>query len=167
MKKLLTGLCVIAIAVLQSCQSNTDQHETTADSMNHSAPGQNEHDHHGAVSGDESLSLNNGQKWVADHSTVMHVAGLKTVADNFAANTNPTAADYSSAGKEMTDTLNTLISECSMAGPDHEELHMWLEPLMNSVKELQNATSVEAGKTAMQDIVARLNLFDQYFAEQK
>ena len=45
----------------------------------------------------------------------------------------------------------------------NDALHQWLEPLMEKMKELKKATSVENAVTMLSEIEKQINLFPQYF----
>jgi hypothetical protein len=53
--------------------------------------------------------------------------------------------------------------ECRMKGPDHLALHKWLEPLMEQVAQLNQATNAASAKIHINEVKKRLNIFNQYF----
>jgi hypothetical protein len=50
-----------------------------------------------------------------------------------------------------------------MKGPDHLAQHKWLEPLMEQVNQLKQATNATSAKTHFSEVKKRLTLFNQYF----
>jgi len=59
--------------------------------------------------------------------------------------------------------IDQMIKECRMKGPDHLALHKWLEPLMEQVNQLKQATNAASAKIHFSEVKKRLNIFNQYF----
>ena len=80
------------------------------------------------------VQLNNGQKWKADETTKQNVAALVSIISD---------SSYANASKkgELSDAMqrkvNTLVSQCSMKGADHDALHVWLETIVKDMKDLK------------------------------
>ena len=78
--------------------------------------------------------LNNGKKWSADQATKKNVAEMVEVIND---------SRYADATqrKELYVVLQAkidgLIKECRMRGPEHDVLHVWLEKVLNGMKELK------------------------------
>ena len=109
------------------------------------------------------LALNNGQKWKSDESTNKNVQQLQTITTDFAQVENKTMSDYKTVGNRLQGAADTMIKECKMQGADHEALHLWLEPLLENVKSLKNATSKNEGSQLVTDIDQHLKMYQQYF----
>ena len=144
-------LLFLAISFL-AC--NNPKH--TADQ--HPATNTENHDEHGS-----ELSLNNGAKWQADESTRNHASKLNNKIAEFNKMQNTAVADYQAFGNEVQKDLNGLISDCKMKGPDHDALHLWLEPVLQSTKELKAADTKEQGKQTVQKLTKQVEKFNQYF----
>ncbi len=114
--------------------------------------------HHHADDG--PLQLNNGSKWGADEHTVSMVADMKSE-----------VADFEQAGEEnygmladsLTRQLSILVAGCTMTGPAHDELHKWLVPLTESVKNLRD---VQHASNARVEIGKSLDAFDDFFEKE-
>ncbi|MEO6819489.1 MAG: hypothetical protein ABI266_00420 [Ginsengibacter sp.] len=111
----------------------------------------------------EKLMLNNGQKWKADDATNANVAELKTIANDFKKNPNPSTEDYQALNGNLGRGLNKMIQECKMEGPDHDALHLWLEPVLIQNAQLKELTSAEASIRIFDSLDARLNIYNTYF----
>jgi hypothetical protein len=110
-----------------------------------------------------ALSLNNGSKWQADTETNENVAYLKLLTDGFSKMEKPTVEDYHSLAGDLTAGINKMIRECKMTGPDHEELHQWLEPVIKNSNDLKSASDgVEARKEFIY-LNDQLNSYNKYF----
>lgn len=121
------------------------------------------HDAHEHGTASHELTLNEGKKWQADDATVSHVNGMKLVTERFHSRQDQSLEAYVATGNELSDSIQQLVSECRMSGPDHDALHLWLEPFMKTVAELKKAQSADAAQTSLADIEQRLSVFDTYF----
>ncbi|HVW95965.1 hypothetical protein [Mucilaginibacter ginsenosidivorans] len=108
----------------------------------------------------EKLVLNNGAKWKIDQPTSKNVTRLQQIAGKAGVRT---LADYHQAGAALQAGINQMIKECRMKGPDHLALHKWLEPLMEQVALLNQATNAASAKIHFNEVKKRLTLFNQYF----
>ncbi|HRP31635.1 MAG TPA: hypothetical protein PKV73_07075 [Agriterribacter sp.] len=112
---------------------------------------------------DATLSLNNGQKWKADAATNDNVVDLRTIAQNFSAMPHTELSDYQILNNDLQKGLDTMIKECKMQGPDHDALHVWLEPLIKDVGDLKKAGDITSAGKTFQSITERLEVYNQYF----
>lgn len=110
-----------------------------------------------------TLSLNNGAKWKSDLSTTNNVNELKAMTHRFNENKNKTLADYTAAGNELQAGLDKMIKECRMEGPDHDALHLWLEPLMKNIAGLKKATDETAASEKLNLVEQHVNTYNQFF----
>ena len=122
---------------------------------------------HGASQMHEStapaLSLDNGQKWKADDATNENVSAMLAIVQKSDSEENKEPDNYKTLGDDLQAALDKMIKECKMKGPDHEALHHWLEPLIESVAGLRKSTAVGEAKKIAYDIDTRLKLYSQYF----
>lgn len=110
-----------------------------------------------------ALALNNGQKWKADAPTNENVEAIRPVAQNFAMKPHTALPDYQVLGSGLQKGLDKMIQECKMQGPDHDALHLWLEPLLEDVNELKKADNIASAEKIFHGINERLELYTQYF----
>jgi putative N-acetylmannosamine-6-phosphate epimerase len=108
----------------------------------------------------EELVLNNGTKWKIDQATGNNVARLQQIGKKVTGNT---LAGYHHAGTTLQAGIDQMIKECRMKGPDHLALHKWLEPLMEQVAQLNQATNAASAKNHFNEVKKRLHIFHQYF----
>jgi hypothetical protein len=168
MKKFL--LSFFSAAILFGC--NTQNPGTAEDHSDHdhaTATTQAAGDNSQAVSSDATAlttgvpSLNDGAKWKADASTNENVASLKSMIDQFKTNADPEVKDYQEFQAKFTAGISKMVTECKMQGPDHDALHVWLEPLMKDNKDMKDLDSKEALASAFYTISQRVDLYPQYF----
>lgn len=117
-------------------------------------------------SGEETataLILNNGAKWQADSNTNQHVADLRTIVDRFKNQPHRSVEEYHILANELGKSLNKMIQDCKMTGPDHEALHKWLEPVLNESNQLKNIKDTTTAATTFNLIDKQLNDYQNYF----
>lgn len=112
---------------------------------------------------DTVLVLNNGAKWKADSTTDKNVINLKTLAENFRIKPFPTLNEYRLFSADLTNGISQLVQQCKMTGPDHEELHHWLEPILNKNKELKNVSDTSAARKIFETLDERIDNYRNYF----
>lgn len=111
------------------------------------------------------LSLNNGVKWQTDASTRFHAAKLNTTIDVFNKTENANLPAYHAFAAEMQEELGGLVKDCKMKGPDHDALHLWLEPVMKDVSDLKKVSTIDDGKQATERLTEDVREFNQYFED--
>ncbi len=144
-------IIILAMVVSVFFACNSHDHHAHDDGHDHS--------HEGQGVGTE-LTLNNGAKWKADANTNTNVETLKTILAQAAP---ASVEEYHATGAELQASITKMITECRMQGPDHDALHLWLEPLINTNKKLQGVASVEEGAEILSAIQAQLDKYTQYF----
>ncbi len=71
--------------------------------------------------------------------------------------------DYKTIAEQIKDQNSQLIKSCTMDGKSHDELHKWLHPHLELVKELENESNVEKVHEIISKIQYSYNLYHQYF----
>jgi hypothetical protein len=151
MKKVLLSLMVFGL-LLACNQGNKD-----AGDAHTPAPAEKHEEHESRA---VALALNNGAKWKADSSTKSNVAFLQNIA---ASAKKENLEGYHATAEQLQEGLNKMVKECKMKGPDHDALHKWLEPLMETTKDLKKQTAAEHAAATLKEIEKQLDLFSQYF----
>lgn len=141
---LIVPLSLLAVGCNHASDKNHDHHAVASEDAHHHG------DHTGA------LSLNNGEKWIADEHTHTLVGQMKSELADF---DKATEKDYKVLSDSLTNQLNVLIVGCTMEGPAHDELHKWLVPVTENVK----ALSVTKEEATVNELKTSLESFDEYF----
>lgn len=142
-------LCLSSLLACNHDEPNKEKGDTTEHNHQHSeAP---------------MLTLNNGAKWNSDESTNKNVSELETIIHRWHGNTNKVLPDYQTAGNELQAGLDKMIRECRMKGPDHDALHLWLEPLLKNVRDLKKASREKEAAAVFHQIDERIKNYHQYF----
>ncbi|MFT5891164.1 MAG: hypothetical protein ACI9Y7_001265, partial [Dokdonia sp.] len=79
------------------------------------------------------IKLDETNKWTANDETTEGVNKMLDILENL--NTNPDL-DYATLGKDLKGEINVVIQKCSMKGPSHDNLHVFLMPLIDKVDAL-------------------------------
>ena len=109
------------------------------------------------------LALNNGAKWKADSNTTRNAIELQAITTNFKTKQNPSINDYQALSGDFSNGLNKMVKECKMKGPDHDALHLWLQPVLKGNKELKAATDSSVAETTFKSINTQLDAYYTYF----
>ena len=146
------AMMLMFTGLLWGCNSNSSPNSETPEQ-----PNDNAHAH------ETMLTLNNGQKWKADAPTNENVVDMRTIVQNFSAVPHTDLSDYQILNSDLQKGVDKMIQECKMKGPDHDALHLWLEPLMKDVSELKKAGDIASAEKIFHLINERLGLYTQYF----
>ena len=154
MNKLLTILLLTNF--MWAC--NSHRHSENKEAINST-----EADHHQQEIISEKLVLNNGAKWKADSTTNNNVKNLFAIIEAFNSGADKSLATYKKAADDLQQGLDKMIRECKMQGPDHDALHKWLEPLIEQVAKLKQASTEAGAAKLFEAIHAQVKLYPQYF----
>jgi hypothetical protein len=149
-KSIFLFLCTAILVILFACNQSSKNAEA------------NERGNH-AEAQTKGLMLNNGAKWQSDSSTNRNVTDLRTIADNFKIPPHPSLNEYHILGRDLSNSLNKMIQECRMKGPDHDALHHWLEPVLKGSNQLKDITDTTTGRTTFDSINKQLDIYHNYF----
>lgn len=106
------------------------------------------------------LQLDHGRKWTADESTRRSAAGMIEAVSR---DPEPSRGAYQALGAELARRNRELIEGCTMQGPAHENLHVFLGHYMAAIASLENADSVEEGRRALGEVREQLALYQEHF----
>lgn len=150
-------------AFLLSCKDN----KTTNSKV------QQEHEteqvtHHEHESTDELLSnawiyemqIDEGKKWEANLETTIGVNKMVEIMEDH----NPQTVDeYHTMAQALNEQKNYIIKECTMTGPSHDDLHVFLHPLIDKIDALLNVESVENAKAITKSINDNVKEYYNFF----
>ncbi|RLD24745.1 MAG: hypothetical protein DRI71_01635 [Bacteroidetes bacterium] len=110
------------------------------------------------------LSLNDGAKWNSDESTFTGMKRLELTLYNFGEDTSdPTLADYNKLGEALANIDKDIISQCSMKGKDHDQLHILLGPMLGNVDVIKNGEDIDAAKENIEALSQSIAKFFAHF----
>jgi len=118
----------------------------------------NDHAHGGTAGA--TLKLNDGKKWQADRHTNEAMAGIaKALAEQPTATTD----DLNALGKDLKTRVDALLQGCTMTGPEHEQLHVFLGEFIPAVQQLADETDDGKAKDAHQRVRHLVEEYSGYF----
>lgn len=154
--KITTAILFLGLAVSCGTSQEHDQEE-----VNTEVADEHEADTHEEAT-EVKLSLNDGAKWNSDESTFSGMKRLELTLYNFGEdNSDPVLADYNKLGEALANIDKDIISQCSMKGKDHDQLHILLGPMLGNVDVIKNGEDVAA---ANENIEALSQSISQFFA---
>ncbi|MDP2688144.1 MAG: hypothetical protein Q8O62_13035 [Aequorivita sp.] len=165
MKK--TILTVVTIsALLISCNEtknkneNTESVETTEGVHEHEMEEMEPETHAMNNAWVNEIKLDNGSKWQANLETtegVEKMLGLVNASDS------KSVEDYHSLASKLNEDKNVLVKKCTMEGPSHDNLHVFLHPLIEKIEALGKVTSTDEGVEITASIKENLEGYYNYF----
>lgn len=165
MKKTLLSIAMMAF-ILSSCNNKKEEaviEETTQEQVE--VVSHEDHDTHQASSvlnNDwmNEIQMDNGSQWAANIETTDGVNDmLKLISES----KTETVEDYLGLANKLNERKNTLVKECTMEGPSHDNLHVFLHPLIEKINVLLETKTTEEGATALNSIEDNLNAYTTYF----
>ena len=124
------------------------------------------HEHNGAdmalINNDwiNEIKLDNGNKWSANLETNDGVEKMLSLVN---ANQKKTVEDYKTLANDLNETKNFVVKECTMKGPSHDNLHVFLHPLIEKIDALGKVSTVEQGSLITTSIKENLEAYSNYF----
>ena len=110
---------------------------------------------------DFGLTLNDGKTWSMDAHTRAAMARLATiVAGGASANT---VAAYHDVAQKLQDELKVLVRGCTMDGPNHDMLHVYLSALFPRVGKLAEGGDSKQLATVFAEVSALMATYPRFF----
>jgi hypothetical protein len=152
MKKITISLTVISLFLFSCSNTSKEKPNEQTETAIHE-----EHQHNDEI---QTIELNNGEKWKVDANMITHIRNMENDIISFS---TVEQKDYKSLSEKLQSNIDLLTSNCTMKGKAHDELHKWLLPYIDMVKELSEAKDdIEASKQ-FENIQTSFTTFNQYF----
>ena len=152
MNKLILTFAVGSL-LLYSCGNSTNE------KLNNQPEVVKHNDHHHDDES-EAIELNNGEKWQVDANMITHIRNMENDVVSYA---KVEQKDYKSLSEKLQSNIDLLTSNCTMKGKAHDELHKWLLPYIDLVKELSEAKNETEATKQFENIQISFTTFNQYF----
>jgi len=146
MKKLFFGLCILCLCC-SGCQ-NTSQNKNQSKAE------------HTETGDPDELRLDNGHKWAANKETTDGVKKIQVVMEH---NPQKSIEDFHKLGRELTEIERYIVRKCTMKGEAHENLHLWLNPLMKKTEKLNESENLAQAKKIAWELEIHLKAYFRYF----
>ena len=108
----------------------------------------------------DDIKLNDGSKWKANIETTEGVVKMQGLLNT---QSTVTIEDYHELASKLNEVKNWLVKECTMKGPSHDNLHIWLYPLIEKIVALSEANTLAEASEIKQSIVDNINSYTNYF----
>lgn len=129
--------------------------EVTVEAKPQANPGEDTH-----ASWMDEITLDQGAKWAANAETTSGVAQMIAL---IGSTQTDGLEDYHRLGNGLNEIKNYIVKECTMTGPSHDNLHVWLYPLVDKIGRLQKVETVESGKALTHEIKGHLDKYHEFF----
>ena len=107
-----------------------------------------------------NIELVNNEKWEVNKEMMVHIKNMESDIEATSGQSNP---NYKELGSKLDENIGFLTSNCTMEGKAHDELHKWLLPFIDLVKDLNAADSKEVQKQSFGAVQESMNEFNTYF----
>jgi hypothetical protein len=159
MKHAIFAICLLAIVSCKDSKNqekviNTDAVEATHEDHNEKASNVY------ATSWIKEIETNEDGKWKANAETN---EGVQKMQNNLKTQRTNTLGAYHKLAEQLNDDKNYVIKKCTMKGAPHDNLHVWLMPLMEKIEALSESKTVEEASKLKQSIVENVNAYSNYF----
>ena len=152
MKKITILIPVISLFLFSCGNTSNEKSKEQTETVTHE-----EHQHNAEI---QTIELNNGEKWKVDANMITHIRNMENDINHFA---NVEQKDFKSLAEKLQTNIDLLTSNCTMKGKAHDELHKWLLPYIDMVKELSEAKNETEASEQFKNIQTSFSTFNQYF----
>ena len=152
MKKITLSIALISLFLFSCSNTSNEKSKQQTETVTHE-----EHQHNDEM---QTIELNNGEKWKVDANMIPHIRNMENDVISFA---KVKQKDYKNLAKKLQSNIDLLTSNCTMKGKAHDELHKWLLPYIDLVKELSEAKDQTKEEKQFQKIENSFITFNQYF----
>ena len=159
MKLTIIPVLIIFFGFAISCNSSHEHDSTQTQEVE-----ADHQDDHAQSNSEIAISLNNGARWKSDESTFTGMKRLEMTIYNFNEdNDEPSISDYNKLGVALANIDKDIISQCSMEGKDHDQLHILLAPMLANVDVIKNGDNKVKAKENIEALNKSLVQFFEHF----
>lgn len=147
----------LALGLLASCQKKVEKdasHSQVTEELN----AHEQHEEEAAATGE--IELNQGEKWIVNEEMKPYVAEGEKLVGNYIENQE---TEYKVLAASLEKQNSNLITSCTMKGKSHEELHKWLSPHLELVKDLASSTDEVTAMNTAKEIQQSYKTYHEYF----
>lgn len=108
----------------------------------------------------KEIKLDDGAKWTANIETTKGVVDLQSLIKT---HNKTTVDEYVALANKLNERKNILVKECTMDGPSHDNLHVFLYPLIQKINLLLETKSTEDATKIVSSISDNLTAYNTYF----
>lgn len=156
----------ISLLALVSCKDHKNQ-ESNTEMNTVEEPTKIREEHHNNEASDvygnawtKEIVMNNGAKWEADAKTN---EGVEKIQNTIKTQVTNTMDEYHKLAEQLNDDKNYIIKNCTMKGASHDNLHVWLLPLIAKIEALSESKTVDDASKIKQSIEENIEGYYTYF----
>lgn len=156
----------MSLLALVSCKDSKNQESNTeTESVKQTIEAKEEHHSDEASnvyenSWTKEITMNNGEKWEANVETN---EGVQKMQNSINTQNTTTLDDYHKLAELLNDDKNYVIKNCTMKGASHDNLHVWLLPLIDKIDALSEAKTLEDAAKIKKSIEENVDAYTNYF----
>jgi len=106
------------------------------------------------------LQLNNGNLWEANSETTTGINNMISLMNSFTEKENLEA--YAILKQNLEAEFGTIITECTMEGESHNQLHNYLIPMKEAFDGI-GSDNIVTCKTSFEELNKHLNTYSKFF----
>ena len=106
------------------------------------------------------IQLNNGSKWEANIETT---EGVEKMQELLKTQSTTSIDDYHQLANQLNEVKNKVVKECTMKGASHDNLHIWLYPLIEEISALSKTNDIAEASKIKQSIIQNVDAYNTYF----
>ncbi len=165
MKKVILTTAILS-AFLLGCnetkhkQDNTETVETTEGVHEHEMDEMATEMHSMNNDWVNEIKLDNGSKWEANVETN---EGVNKMLNIVKSSETKTVEDYHNLSTKLNEVKNFVVKECTMKGASHDNLHVFLHPLIEKIEALGKVSTTAEGAEITASIKENLDGYSNYF----
>jgi len=159
-------ILIFSLLTLVSCKNGKTNEDNSTLNVNAEST-EASHESHKSETSDvysnawiNEMKLNDGAKWHANYETN---EGVKQMQNSLKTAQNETLKDYHELVNQLNDSKNFIIKNCTMKGASHDNLHVWLLPLLEKIDGLSEIKTVEEALKIKQSIIDNVDAYSTYF----
>lgn len=108
----------------------------------------------------EEIQLDQGTKWEANIETTQGVNEMAAIIEK---SSPKTVEDYHRLAEQLNEQKNFIVKECTMEGPSHDNLHVFLHPLIEKIDALAKVSSKNEAEEILESVQKNIDEYYNYF----
>lgn len=162
-------LLVIAMSTFIFTGCNSDKKSQNSEPMSHEdieTISKEDHDAHELIEDGltnnwtSEIKKNDSSKWEANPETNEGVLKMQILLKT---ENTTTLEDYHNLAEKLNTEKNYVVKNCTMKGASHDNLHVWLLPLMSKIEKLSESQNLDEAHKLKQSISENVDAYEDYF----
>ncbi len=106
------------------------------------------------------LDLNAGERWKVEPKMMVYLRAMEKDLREYPSASN---SQKQLLHRELQSNLQKLVSNCTMTGPAHDQLHNWLVPYMEMVNTMASEKDATRRNAMAEKLLKSYTVFNTYF----